>query len=307
MPIHLPPLSRRRFLAGSVAAASAILLGDPAWAADDGRHVETDPHRFALLSDVHIAADPAAVLRKVTMAENLKKAIAEVTALSPLPAAAAINGDLAMGTGEAGDYATLLELLKPFRAAGLPVHLGLGNHDRRDRFRAALPEPDRGATPLKEREAYVVESPRANWFILDSLADTNKVPGTVGDDQRRWLAEGLEARKDKPAIVMVHHNPDREDPTRGGLTDTVEILELLTPRRQVKALIFGHTHHWSIAEEAGMHLINLPAVAYVFQEGNPSGWVDVNLTEGGATLELRCIDPAHKQHGAKRELRWREG
>ena len=307
MPIHLPPLSRRRFLAGTIAAASAIALGDTLWSADDRTPADRDPHRFALLSDVHIAADPAAVLRKVTMAEHLKKVAAEVAALSPLPAWSVINGDLAMGTGEAGDYATLLDLLKPLRAAGLPVHLALGNHDRRDRFRDALSATDRADTPLKDREAYVVESPRANWFVLDSLGETNKVPGTVGDEQRKWLADGLDARKDKPAIVMVHHNPDREDPTRGGLTDTVALLELLASRKQAKALIFGHTHHWSFEEEAGMHMINLPPVAYIFQEGDPSGWVDVNVTTAGASFELRCVDRTQKQHGEKHELKWREG
>src|SRR4051794_35525217 len=101
MPIYLPPLSRRRFLAGSLAAASGLALGRALRAAGEGAS-QPDPHRFALLSDVHIAADPAAVLRKVTMAENLKKAVAEVTALSPLPANSAINGDLALGTGESG-------------------------------------------------------------------------------------------------------------------------------------------------------------------------------------------------------------
>ena len=305
MPVYLPPLSRRRFLAGSLAAASGLAFGNALRAAGDAAG-KPDPHRFALLSDVHIAADPAAVLRNVTMAENLKKAVAEVAALSPLPANSAINGDLALGTGESGDYATLLDLLKPLRAAGLPVHLGLGNHDHRGRFRAALPERDRVATPIREREAYVVETPRANWFVLDSLVETNKVPGTVGDEQRKWLSDGLEARKDKPAIVMVHHNPDREDPTRGGLTDTVAFLELLAERRQVKALIFGHTHRWSFAEENGLHLINLPPVAYIFREGDPSGWVDVKVTETGATMELRCVDPAHTQHGEKHDLKWRE-
>jgi 3',5'-cyclic-AMP phosphodiesterase len=307
MPLYLPPISRRRFLTGSIAAASAIALGDTLWGAANQPPSERDPHRFALLSDVHIAADPAAVLRKVTMAEHLKKVAAEVAGLSPLPAWGVINGDLAMGTGEAGDYATLLDLLKPLRAAGLPVHLALGNHDRRDRFRAALPQSDRADTPLKDREAYLIESPRANWFVLDSLGETNKVPGTVGDQQRKWLADGLDARKDNPAIVMVHHNPDREDPTRGGLTDTVALLELLASRKQAKALIFGHTHHWSFAEENGLHLINLPAVAYVFQEGDPSGWTDVKLTDAGASFKLRCVDPAHKKHGEKHELKWREG
>ena len=34
----------------------------------------------------------------------------------------------------------------------------------------------------------------------------------------------------------------------------------------------------------------------------PSGWVDMHLTDGGATLELRCIDVTHKQHGEKHDL-----
>jgi 3',5'-cyclic AMP phosphodiesterase CpdA len=301
MPIYLPPISRRRFLAGSVAAASGLLLADRLLAAD----LPIDPHRFALLSDVHIAADRAKVMRKVNMADHLVKAVAEVAALSPRPAAAEINGDLALGTGEPGDYATLLELLEPMREAGVPIHLTLGNHDDREHFRAADPKRLRGSIPLEERETYLIESPRANWFVIDSLDQTNKVPGTVGEQQLKWLSDGLDARPDKPAIVMVHHNPDREDPTRGGLTDTVAVLDLLHAKKQVKALIFGHTHAWSLKEEDGLHLINLPPVAYIFQEGYPSGWVDVHLTETGATMELRCIDPTDKQHGEKRELKWR--
>ena len=56
-----------------------------------------------------------------------------------------------------------------------------------------------------------------------------------------------------------------------------------------------------------MHMINLPPVAYIFQEGDPSGWVDVNVTTAGASFELRCVDRTQKQHGEKHELKWREG
>src|SRR5207237_3504765 len=159
MPVYLPPISRRRFLAGSVATAAGLLLADRLLAA----HIPIDPHRFALLSDVHVAADRSNVMRKVNMADHLTKAVAEVAALSPRPAAAEINGDLALGTGESGDYATLLELLRPMREAGVPIHLTLGNHDHRERFRAAAPTRLRGSIPLEERETYLIESPRANW------------------------------------------------------------------------------------------------------------------------------------------------
>lgn len=303
MPLYLPPVSRRRFLAGSLGAASVLAWGDRLVA--DDAPAKADPHRFALLSDTHIAADRTAVLRKVVMAENLAKVVTELQGLSPRPAFATINGDLALTKGLDGDYATLLALIAPLRTAGIPLHLNLGNHDDRDHFRAALPERDRLDSPVEGKLAYVVESPRANWFVLDSLEETNEVPGTVGEAQRQWLAGALDARKDKPALVMVHHNPDREDPTRGGLTDTFPFLDLLASRKQVKVLFYGHTHAWLVREDGGIHLVNQPPVAYVFQEGAPSGWVDCHVSETGATIELRCLDPNHKQHGEKHELKWR--
>jgi len=73
--------------------------------------------------------------------------------------------------------------------------------------------------------------------------------------------------------------------------------DLLAPRKQVKALIFGHTHHWDLQQKEGLHLINLPAVSYPFKAGDPAGWVDLHLAEQGATLELRSLDPAHPAHG----------
>ena len=51
-------------------------------------------------------------------------------------------------------------------------------------------------------------------------------------------------------------------------------------------------------------MINLPPVAYVFTSGNPNGWVRAELLEEGMTLELRTIDPAHKQNGERVGLKW---
>jgi hypothetical protein len=60
-----------------------------------------------------------------------------------------------------------------------------------------------------------------------------------------------------------------------------------------------------VKEQDGLHLVNLPAVAYAFQDGYPIGWVDWRLSDSGAKLELRCVDPAHPQQGEKHELAWR--
>ncbi|MDB5297941.1 MAG: cpdA 2, partial [Phycisphaerales bacterium] len=141
MPIHLPPLSRRRFLASSAAAAAGLLLPGRSWGADalaPAGGTPVDPDRLALLSDIHVAADPAAVNRGVNMADHLAAAVRAVLDGPARPAGLLVNGDLAYNAGLPGDYATVLAGLAPVRAAGVPVHLTLGNHDDRANFFRAL-------------------------------------------------------------------------------------------------------------------------------------------------------------------------
>ena len=51
--------------------------------------------------------------------------------------------------------------------------------------------------------------------------------------------------------------------------------------------------------------MNLPPVAYIFQPGEPAGWVHAMLEPNGIQLELRCVDPTHKSHGHVVKLQWR--
>lgn len=302
MPISLPPLSRRNFLRGTLAAGAGLFLGRNGFGAEG----EADPHRFFLLSDTHIAADKARANKNTVMFDNMKQVCAELLAEKSRASAVLINGDCAFNTGESADYATLVELLKPVREAGYPVHLAMGNHDHRDNFWNAIPGQDSARKAVDGRQITVLETPRANWVVLDSLDKTNQTPGLLGEKQLGWLKEALDARAAKPAIVMVHHNPNFEaKPKVSGITDTKDFLDIVLPRKHVKALIYGHTHDWNIQQREGLHCINLPAVAYVFKAGNANGWVDFKLNENGASLQLHCIDPKHEQHLQKVNLAWR--
>ena len=103
---------------------------------------------------------------------------------------------------------------------------------------------------------------------------------------------------------MVHHNCGMEGNL--GLRDSVAFFEVIRPRRQVKAYVFGHTHFWKVEQEAsGIHLVNLPPVGYVFQSGKPSGWVKATIAAEGMKLELRCVDTSHRDHGQTISLAWR--
>jgi hypothetical protein len=61
-----------------------------------------------------------------------------------------------------------------------------------------------------------------------------------------------------------------------------------------------------VTEQEGLHLVNLPAVAYPFSPEEVTGWIDCRLRENGAALEVRAQDTKNPAHGKVRELVWRK-
>lgn len=303
MPIHLPAISRRQFLIRSLASGAALALSPHLSAGTK----DTDLDSWALLSDIHLAADRSRVARGINMTDHFTSVSRELIALPQRPAGVFITGDCAFSSGQLGDYAVVADLVGPIRSAQMPVHLALGNHDNRERFWEALQAEKAATRPLADRQVALLRTPQANWFVLDSLDKTLETPGLLGKEQLDWLAAALDANPGKPALVLIHHNPGRVL-NIGGLKDTKALFEIIRPRKQVKAYIFGHTHAWRIRQDvSGIHLVNLPPVAYVFEAGEPSGWVHATLESNGLQLELRCVDPTHKLHGQIVKLQWRAG
>lgn len=309
MPIRLPAMPRRRFLAGSLAAGAGLLMPRRLLAGESVAPRVVDPNCWALLADVHIRADRQTPHRGVLPAEKLAAVVARVVAEDPLPFGAIICGDCAYMQGEVDDYRVLGELIAPLADAGMAVYLLLGNHDHREHLHEALPgAAPAGDSAVESRHVAVVESTHADLFLLDSLDRTDHTPGLLGDRQRAWLAEQLDARIDRPAIVLAHHYLNHgEGDTRitTGLQDTGALLEILLPRRRVKAFFFGHSHRWSVARHEDLHLVNVPAVAWLFDARQPRGWVDLRLSDDGASLRLRTIDRPDDRAEQPVELAWR--
>jgi len=303
MPITLPPITRRRFIKGAFAGAAAMSLPRFAWSSPASN---VDPDRLVLLSDIHIHASKTTDSHGINMWNNLQSVCDQVLRLDPVPAAVLVNGDCAFNNGHADDYKTFVEGVSRLREAGLPLHLGVGNHDDRDNFWKAVPSDVTREPLMEHRQVLMLPLPNADWYMLDSLDQTAHTPGILGPEQIAWLARSLDKAPNRPAVVMVHHQPNTEEEKKiGGLTDTQAFLDVVLPRRQVKAIVFGHTHVWRHFVHEKLHFINLPTTAYVFHHEQPAGWVDAHLGTTELRLQLNALDPTHPQHKELLTFPWR--
>lgn len=308
MPIHLPPTSRRQFLSGLAVGGASLLAGGKAalgrWADDSGGYL-------ALIADTHVAADSAREAREQNMTDNLKAVVADILAQPEPPRGVLVLGDLAFNSGEAGDYTQFLKLIRPLRDNGIPIHLTMGNHDVRATFLDAIKAEEPFQSPVDDRCVSVVDAAGLRFLILDSLearTPEGRMPvgGNLHEAQLDWLAKTLDDNPDTPALVMFHHNITH-DPERlkNCLGDTEKFLKVVGPRKQVKAVVYGHTHRWELVKEDDLQLINLPATAYVFSPKEPLAWCRFEPNSGGATIQPRCVSGNRELDKKRFELKWR--
>jgi hypothetical protein len=315
MPIILPPITRRQFIKRSLALGGGAMTTSRAWAAANSEHAGLDPNRVALLADTHICGDPNRVYpgtkwpgspvredehESVNMAQCLTEAARSVIALSPRPAHLIVNGDCALSNGKEAEYKEFFRLVEPIRAAGITIHVTIGNHDNRENLWKLLPFLKKEQMGI---QAGVIELPHANLVLLDSGKR-----GILGDPQLDWLAKQLDEQADKPALILGHYNPIPNCGVRPikGMRDGASLLKLLSERKHARAYVYGHTHEWQHDQRDHVHLVNQPAVSYYFGKGHAHGWVDMTLTETFADLELHCINRQHKQHGDRRQVRLKD-
>jgi len=259
--------------------------------------------RWAWLADLHVSGDPAHRFEGLDPARNFETAAAQVLASGCR--ATLVAGDLAWKDGLQGDYARLKRLFGGL-AARLPVCVQFGNHDTRENMLPGfgLPSMGRGAegpAPV-ERAVTIVDHPPVRWILLDSLFRVDLVPGFLGKRQRNWLRDYLARADETPTLICVHHPPDDED---FNLLDSARFLEIVAPFRQVKAVVFGHSHAYTLDRFEGIHLIGLPAVGFPFQPGQPIGWVEAAISLEGAALKLHPLEGSPQSKRPADELRWR--
>ena len=194
------------------------------------RKVGFDENLVVIISDLHVNPDGYQPAR-------LERTIADILALRPRPRNVIALGDLAYLTGKPTEYARLKEILAPLEGSGIRLTMAMGNHDRRANFAEAFPEYA-AASRMKDRFVFVVETPRADIILLDSLQESEDpttwiTPGALPDNEKEWLKETLATYTDKPVLVTSHH-PINE----------VGINDILLASPTCCGYIHGHNHVW---------------------------------------------------------------
>ena len=299
MPLTFQPQNRREFcrnLLGGTLAAVLLGTSNDVWAEEP-----TCDH-WVFLADTHIPGDPAEERQEMNPVKNFAQARESILKLAHKPQGVIVVGDVAFLVGTAEDYRQLATQVAPYTQNGIPFHVALGNHDRIDNLYTAFPNMKKDVSPVVKKHLTVLETPNVNLFLLDSLYQTDISSGFLGQEQLRWLNQELNARRNKPALLIAHHNLDN---VAGALMDREELWNIIKAAPQVKAYIYGHTHIYQKEVRDNVHLINLPAMAWEFQSGKqPVGWSDVEISAKGIQLTLHTILSDHPNNGDVRKFEW---
>ncbi|MGU7779593.1 phosphodiesterase [Burkholderia sp. PU8-34] len=229
---------------------------------------------LAQISDLHIKRPGQLAYRRVDTAAALARCIARLNALEPRPDAVLVTGDLT-DFGNDDEYRHLRDLLAPLE---IPYYLMVGNHDDRAALRRVF--ADRPEWQDGEFVQYAFDLGAVRVLALDS-----QVPGASAGDlcdaRLAWLARELDAARDRPVIVALHHPPfasgiGHMDALRLAPAAAAKLDALLRGHPNVERVLCGHVHRTMFARFGGTIASAVPApahqVAFDLRDDAPSAF-----------------------------------
>jgi len=215
------------------------------------------PLRLLHFTDLHLAADEAAVLRGIqplaSLRQTLAQAMAHTRAHAWAPDAIVVTGDVVH------DDPRGYELFRrEFANLGVPVCCIPGNHDDAGALSRHLTQPPfitHGTLDLR------------GWRLV--LLDTS-VPGEDGGHlapaQLQLLDRAL-ATSTTPVLVCLHHHPvpmSSDWLDRIGLGNAAAFWSILDAHRCVRGVLWGHVHQSFDGLRRGVRLLATPSTCAQF-------------------------------------------
>jgi 3',5'-cyclic-AMP phosphodiesterase len=210
---------------------------------------------IAQMTDIHIGFEPDARPEEL----NRQRFRATLTRLLKQPSVLDMlicSGDIT-DRGDAESFARTAALLAecPF-----PVHVMVGNHDSRDGLLTAFPQ-------TQHEDGFIHTAFMADGLLvvlLDTL-EPGRHGGAFCTARRDWLRAKLEAHRDVPTVIFMHHPPVVSgimwmDP-RPDEAWIVNLASALDGMTQVQAIHCGHLHRQIMTSFCGIPLSVTPSVA----------------------------------------------
>lgn len=254
-----------------------------------------DENHVVIISDLH--TNPGGY-----QADRLRRTIADILKMKPLPLNVIALGDLAYLTGRTSEYTLLKEIIAPLEASGIRFTMAMGNHDRRENFAGVFPSYA-AASLLSDRFVYIVQTPSADIIVLDSLQqgeDENTwiTPGALDEPQLKWLEKTISLYT-KPFFVTAHH-PVGE----------TRIQTLLLDNPFCAGYIHGHDHIWrpgwirkNYSEQTLLRTLCVPSTGH----WGDIGYTDLYLDGRDAKAclhEYEFFFPKPVEEGEPRPAQW---
>lgn len=230
------------------------------------------PTLLAQLTDLHIQVGPG----DGAAARATAAAVSAVRALSPVPHAVLVTGDVTE-SGAAAEYARARELLAPLE---LPVHVLPGNHDDPDALAAHL--------GWDGPNGYVVRTGAIRVIALDTTRP-GADDGQLSTERLEWLEAEL-ATHLEPTVIAMHHPPiltGIESLDRLGIRaeERTALRSILAASPHVVRVVAGHVHRAAFGTLGSCGVITAPAA-----------FLEARLEIGGTILDLEEASPGFALH-----------
>ncbi len=228
----------------------------------------THTWRLLQLTDTHLPQLPSRPDRAAfDTTASLRRLVAALGRQAP-PDAIILTGDLA-DTGAAAAYQRLAEIVRPLEA---PIYCLPGNHDDPAVMAMVLP-------PLGVQCPAVFSLGPWQVICLDSR-QAGRIAGELGVQRRAALSALLEANRQTPTLIAIHHPPIAVGtPWMDvyALQDGPALLAELARHPHVRGLIYGHIHHAHYSRQAQLELWGTPSTCVQFVAGSQHFTPDMHL------------------------------
>lgn len=239
--------------------------------------------RLIQITDPHLFKDKNGELLGINTHDSFNQVLTEVSQSQFDYELVLATGDLVQDSSEEGyQY-----FAKAISALQKKVFWIPGNHDFQPKMFDVLGQYQEYICPTKH---VLVGN---NWQILMLDSQVSGVPhGQLGQYQLDWLSAKLKDHPERYSLVVLHHHIVLTNSAwldQHNLRNSLDLMEVLSPFRNVRGILYGHIHQSVDTELHGYKIMATPSTCIQFKPDSNNfaldmlqpGWREIELYDDG--------------------------